>query len=234
MKKLLIVSSAACVLLAAAAPLGGAANRSAAPSTAKRAAGRIHQPVATPAAPPVYFEGKQIDIAHGAGASLDCVIYLTHGACFRTVAEMKADEARVAASPTADGAAFPSGGGLLASRGLLRPLASPLTATLLSCSAPLSVWTDEAYNGTEKDFAARQIWRNMTDYGINDQISSFIVGQCSAHLAENTNGGGLWYPCDTSAGAHHREMDLDNNNGGPPCSAQSTNWNDRVSSTWLN
>ncbi len=38
---------------------------------------------------------------------------------------------------------------------------------------------------------------------------------------------------DTSAGAHHREMDLDNNNGGPPCAAQSTNWNDRVSSTWV-
>jgi len=233
MKKILIASAAACALMAAAAPLdGAAANHSATSTRGKSSAGPIHAPVATPAAPPVYFQGKQIDIAHGAGASLNCVIYLTYGACFRTVAEMKADEARVAGSNTADGAAFP-GRGLLSTAGL-RPLLTPQSATLLSCSSPLSVWTDEAYNGTEKDFAARQIWRNMTDYGINDQISSFIVGQCSSHLAENTNGGGLWYPCDTSAGAHHREMDLDNNNGGPPCSGQSTNWNDRVSSTWLN
>jgi hypothetical protein len=147
---------------------------------------------------------------------------------------MKADEARVATSNTPDGAAVPSE----QSRGLasIKPplwFARPLSALLTSCSTPLSVWTDEGYGGTEKDFAAEQVWRNMSDYGINDAISSFIVGACNSHLAEDANGGGLWYPCDTSAGAHHREMDLDNNNGGPPCAGQSTNWNDRVSSTWV-
>lgn len=219
MKRLLIGALIVGTIVAAAALIGTA---SASSSTAVSSTETIHTAVASPAAPPVYYKGQQINLASGEGANLNCVIYLTHGACFDTVAHMKADEARVAKSDTADGAAFPS-----ATSDSVLP-AYPV------CSQPLSVWTDEGFQGTEKDFAARGVWRNMTDYGINDKISSFIVGACYSHLAENVDGGGLWYPCDTSSGAHHREMDLDDNNGGPPCPAQQTNWNDRVSSTWLN
>jgi hypothetical protein len=218
MKRLLIGALIAGTIVAAAALIGTA---SASSPTAVSSTDTIHPAVASPAAPPIYYKGKQINLAGGKGANLNCVIYLTHGACFDTVSQMKADEARVAKSDTADGAAFPS---------TTNADDSPLYPV---CSTPLSVWVDEGYQGTEKDFAARGVWRNMTDYGINDKISSFIVGNCYAHLAEDIYGGGLWYPCDTSPGAHHREMDLDNNNGGPPCSAQKTNWNDRVSSTYL-
>jgi hypothetical protein len=230
MKRVNLGVAAACVI-AIAALLGTA---TASGSSARAAADPVHAAVAATPAPPVYFNGHQIDIAHGAAAQLNCVIYLTYGNCFHTVAEMKADEARVAASNTPDGNSFP-GAALSGPQAITRVLAisRPLQVLLTSCSTPLSVWTDEGYGGTEKDFAAEQIWRNMSDYGIDNQISSFIVGACNSHLAENANGGGLWYPCDTSAGAHHREMDLDNNNGGPPCAAQSTNWNDRVSSTWV-
>jgi hypothetical protein len=206
------------IIVAVAALVGTA---SASPSADALSANTIHAAVAVQAAPPVYYKGKLINLAAGEGASLNCAIYLTHGACFNTVAEMKADEARISTSPTLDGAAFPSAAG-------------DISPAYPVCSQPLSVWTNEGYGGTEKDFAARGVWRNMTDYGINDQISSFIVGACYAHLAENVDGGGLWYPCDTSSGAHHREMDLDDNDGGPPCPSQQTNWNDRVSSTWLN
>ncbi|HEY2742314.1 MAG TPA: hypothetical protein VGI69_09070 [Gaiellaceae bacterium] len=219
MKRLLIGALIVGTLVAGAALIGTASARS---SASASPADTIHTAAAAPAAPPVYYKGKQINLAGGDGASLNCVIYLTHGVCFDTVAAMKANEARVARSDTPDGAAFPSA---------TNADVSPLYPV---CSTPLSVWVDEGYQGTEKDFAARGVWRNMTDYGINDKISSFIVGGCYSHLAENVDGGGLWYPCDTSSGAHHREMDLDDNNGGPPCPAQQTNWNDRVSSTWLN
>jgi len=56
----------------------------------------------------------------------------------------------------------------------------------------------------------------MADYGFDNQLSSYITGACYAHLAENTNGGGFWYPGYT--GPNHGEQYL------------SAGWNDRVSS----
>src|SRR5882762_2629347 len=105
MKRIVFGGASACALAAIAALLVAT---SALSSTTRLNSSPTHAAVTAPPAPPVYFNGQQIDIANGAAAQLDCVIYLTYGACFHTVTEMKADEARVAASNTPDGAAVPS------------------------------------------------------------------------------------------------------------------------------
>lgn len=135
MKRLLIGALIAGTIVAAAALIGTA---SASSPTAVSSTDTIHPAVASPAAPPIYYKGKQINLAGGKGANLNCVIYLTHGACFDTVSQMKADEARVAKSDTADGAAFPS---------TTNADDSPLYPV---CSTPLSVWVDEGYQGRRR------------------------------------------------------------------------------------
>ena len=76
------------------------------------------------------------------------------------------------------------------------------------------------YGGRHLVFYDRGYWQNLTDYGFNDQMSSYIVGACSSHLAENTNGGGYWYPGNTNAGS--------------AVSYVGAAWNDRVSSIYIN
>ena len=44
-------------------------------------------------------------------------------------------------------------------------------------------------------------WQNLTDYGFNDQLSSYITGGCYTYLAEHTNGVGAFYPGPTWAWA---------------------------------
>lgn len=85
-----------------------------------------------------------------------------------------------------------------------------------SCSSPLRLYEHGNYGGRQLQFYDRGYWQNLADYGFDNQLSSYITGACYAHLAENTNGGGYWYPGYT--GPNHGEPFL------------SAGWNDRVSS----
>jgi hypothetical protein len=181
------------------------------PASAQQSATRVAHVKALPTVR-MTFQGRPIDLSKGWGQAHSCVVWraahLTK--CFRTERQMRA--AVAAAIPlSADG--------------------TDVAAS--SCSSPLDLWQDEGYSNRHLQFWDRGFWQNLSNWSFNNQLSSFIVGACGVHLAENGNGGGLWYPCNTSAGAQHREMDLDDNNGGPPCAAQSTNWNDRVSSIFI-
>jgi hypothetical protein len=168
--------------------------------------------VRSPSVVRMTFQGRPIDLSKGWGKAHSCVVWraahLTK--CFRSDRQMRV---AVAAAITL--------------------IADDTDVAASSCSSPLDLWQDEGYSNRHLQFWDRGFWQNLSNWSFNNQLSSFIVGACGVHLAENGNGGGLWYPCNTSAGAQHREMDLDDNNGGPPCGAQSTNWNDRVSSIFI-
>jgi hypothetical protein len=68
-------------------------------------------------------------------------------------------------------------------------------------------------------FYDRGYWQNLADYSFDNQLSSYIVDACAVHLAENTNGGGSWYPGNTGAEATVPTM--------------GSAWNDRVSSIYI-
>ena len=67
-----------------------------------------------------------------------------------------------------------------------------------SCSSPLRLFEHSYYGGRQLLFFDRGYWQNLTDYGFNDQLSSYIIGACYTYLAEHTNGGGAFYPGSTS------------------------------------
>jgi hypothetical protein len=67
MKRLLIGALIAGTIVAAAALIGSA---SASSPTAVSSTKTIHMAVASPAAPPVYYKGQQINLAGGKGANL--------------------------------------------------------------------------------------------------------------------------------------------------------------------
>ena len=48
-----------------------------------------------------------------------------------------------------------------------------------SCSSPLRLFEHSYYGGRQLLFFDRGYWQNLTDYGFNDQLSSYIVGACS-------------------------------------------------------
>ena len=90
---------------------------------------------------------------------------------------------------------------------------------LASCSTPLRLFANTGYGGTELDMVVNGTWLNLSTWGFDNQLSSYQVGACSTHLAENANGGGSWYPGSTSAGAQ--------------ASSMLSGWDNRVSSVYL-
>ena len=67
--------------------------------------------------------------------------------------------------------------------------------------------------------STRSLWLNLSAYGFDNLTSSYRVGACSVYMAENSSGGGSWYPGNTSAGAQ--------------ASAMLSGWNNRVSSVYI-
>lgn len=153
-----------------------------------------------PQGPPTLalFEGKQIDLSKGWGDARACLVAYAAGVveCFRDQAGLSAREsqldAQIAASPD-------------------------IAAT--SCSSPLRLYADASYGGRELDFYDRGYWQNLSNWSFDNQTSSYRVGACGVYLADYANGGGSWYPGNTSAG--HNEPTM------------LSGWNDRVSSIYI-
>ncbi|HEV2758899.1 MAG TPA: hypothetical protein VGV86_04955 [Acidimicrobiales bacterium] len=139
------------------------------------------------------FEGRTIDLAGDWGAATACLVWREGGVveCFRTNEELEARRAelspgRPAAGPDASGAA--------------------VATYAYSCSDPLRLYDYTWYGGRQLMFFDRGYWQNLANYGFEDRTSSYIVGPCPAHLAEHGDGGGWWYPGDTSPGAGEPAM----------------------------
>lgn len=143
------------------------------------------------------FEGKQIDLSKGWGDAHACLVAHIAGVveCFRDRSGMLARESQLQAQ-----------------------FASPEIAAV-SCSSPLRLFADPSYGGRELDFYDRGYWQNLSTWSFDNQLSSYKVGACGVYLADYANGGGSWYPGNTSPGHDEPSMLL--------------GWNDRVSSIYI-
>jgi hypothetical protein len=151
------------------------------------------------------YNGTSINLASGWGSATDCVVWHSAGIvkCFDSSTQLHAWQAQYA-----PGGSTPAA------------VTSAAVIPLVSCGTPLNLYADAGYRGRHLTFYDRGYWQNLTDYGFNDQMSAYIVGACSSHLAENTNGGGYWYPGNTG--------------GGSAVTYVGAAWNDRVSSIYIN
>ena len=121
----------------------------------------------TPAA--AAFEGHRIDLAKNWEQARACIVLRQAQIveCFRTLDQAEARAAAVMPQYAAAG---------------------------YSCSSPLRLFEHSYYGGRQLLFFDRGYWQNLTDYGFNDQLSSYIVGACYTYLAEHINGVGAFYP----------------------------------------
>lgn len=144
------------------------------------------------------FEGKPIDLSKGWGDARACLV--AHGAgvveCFRDQAGLVARESQLQAQ-----------------------IASSPELAATTCSSPLRLFADASYGGRELDFYDRGYWQNLSSWSFDNQLSSYRVGACGVYLADYVNGGGSWYPGNTSAG--HDEPTM------------LSGWNDRISSIYI-
>lgn len=131
------------------------------------------------------FEGRKINLAEDWGEATACLVWRQGGVveCFRSAEDLDAFAAelaprRAATTPTTDD------GRLLAS-------------SSYSCSSALRLYEYNWYSGRQLLFWDRGYWQNLWLYGFDNQLSSYIVGGCYAHLAEYPDGGGWWYPGPT-------------------------------------
>ncbi len=195
---------AGCVAIGVVAAIAVAGNT---PAFANSTADVVHVPSKSIQSGPeiASYNGTSINLANGWGTATDCVVWHSAGIvkCFDSSTQLHAWQVQYAPG------------------GLTPVQAAPMAVTpLVTCSTPLNLYADAGYGGIHLVFYDRGYWQNLTNYGFNDQMSSFIVGACSSHLAENTNGGGYWYPGNTNAGS--------------AVSYVGAAWNDRVSSIYIN
>jgi hypothetical protein len=139
------------------------------------------------------FEGKLIDLSGGWGEAQACVVFEADrlAECFRDAATLHARETELASE----------------------------VSILASCSTPLRLFANTGYGGQELDIYTRGVWQNLSTWGFDNKLSSYKVGACGSHFAENANGGGSWYPGNTGAGAQSSSM--------------LSGWDNRVSSVYL-
>lgn len=139
------------------------------------------------------FEGRTIDLSQGWGEAQACLVFSGGGIieCFRDRDGLHAREAQLAGS----------------------------SAMLAACSSPLRLYADIYYGGRELALYDRGYWQNLSTWSFDNQLSSYKVGACGVRLAENANGGGAWYPGNTSAGAWEPFM--------------LSGWDNRVSSIYI-
>jgi hypothetical protein len=81
-------------------------------------------------------------------------------------------------------------------------------------------WEWGSFNAGSYGFEGRTYWQNLPAY-MDDNTSSYTMGDRPGHMAENQGGGGWWYPGDTSVCA------LKSITYGPYPS-----WDNRISSGW--
>jgi hypothetical protein len=145
------------------------------------------------------FEGKTINLAEGWGRAQACVVWRAKGAveCFASEAAMTRREGQLSLSAAG---------------------VSVTASVAGSCSSPLRLYENTWYGGRQLAFWDYGYWQNLADYGFDNQLSSYKIGSCYAHLAESAWGGGWWYPGNT--GPFYSEP------------VMSSGWNDRVSSIY--
>lgn len=139
------------------------------------------------------FEGKLIDLSRGWGDARTCVVFDVDrvAECYRDAATLHARETELTSE----------------------------VSILASCSTPLRLYANTGFAGQELAIYTRGIWQNLSTWGFDNKLSSYKVGACGSHLAENANGGGSWYPGNTGAGAQSSSM--------------LSGWDNRVSSVYL-
>ena len=139
------------------------------------------------------FEGRRINLADDWGDATACLVWRQGGVleCFRTAEALDAFEARLA--PRRETTIRPTDGSFLAAS--------------YSCSSALRLFEHNWYGGRQLLFWDRGYWQNLYRYGFDDQMSSYKVGGCYAHLAEHPDGGGWWYPGPTYPYAGEPVMD---------------------------
>jgi hypothetical protein len=86
----------------------------------------------------------------------------------------------------------------------------------------LFIWTRADFTGASAAFAERGRWANLRAE-VDNQGSSFHMGDHSGHLAESQNGVGHWYPGNTGVCAYALNL---NTNG--------LGWNNRITSRYRN
>lgn len=86
----------------------------------------------------------------------------------------------------------------------------------------LHIWSGADYTGAVASLSDRGRWANIGN-SVNNEGSSFHMGDHSGHLAENYDGGGWWYPGNTGVCAYENNLNL---NG--------SGWNNRISSRYRN
>lgn len=86
----------------------------------------------------------------------------------------------------------------------------------------LVIWTGADWTGATAGLEDRFRWANLRAE-VDNEGSSFHMGDYSGHLAENQDGGGYWYPGSTAACAVENNL---NRNG--------SGWNNRISSRYRN
>lgn len=200
-----LASVGAVLLCALAMSVGGAA----AQPTSRSEALEQGDPAATApsfseAADGYVYNGKRVSAAMITDKRLSCLaVDRGPSRCYDDAAALQAAEVR----PTATASARP------------RPRAH---MTACGVYELLFIWTGADYAGASAAFEDHHRWANL-GAAINNEGSSFHMGDASGHLADLPGGGGYWYPRDTSACAHENNL---NRNG--------SGWNNRISSRYRN
>ena len=145
------------------------------------------------------FEGRLIDLSQSWGEARACLIWRQGGVeeCFRTPEEMDARAFQL--SPERAGRPDSTSGTATAS----------YSASSYSCSSSLRLYDYNYYGGRQLSFWDRGYWQNLWDYGFDDRTSSYAVGGCYVHLAEDPDGWGWWYPGPTYPWAGEPVMSWD-------------------------
>jgi hypothetical protein len=129
------------------------------------------------------FEGGQIDLGGDWGEAQACLVWRQGGVleCFRTAEALDAraqelePQRAATAPPPSDSTEIPG------------------TYAAYSCVSSLRLFDYNWYGGRQLSFWDRGYWQNLGDYGFDNRTSSYIVGGCYVHLAEQPHGYGWWY-----------------------------------------
>lgn len=92
------------------------------------------------------------------------------------------------------------------------------------CNVVTDLWTyqNKQYEGNATGIAVRFEWKDEPTY-MNNETSSYRMGDYSGHMSDYSGGGGYWYPGDTSACAYQSNI-----------AQWDPEWNDRITSRYRN
>jgi len=144
----------------------------------------------------ITFEGRRINEAQVVARGLACLDTATGYLCKKNQSEFAAEEQAAGE----EGEATPD------------------------CAEVTFLWVyqHKQYEGASDSLAARGEWRDVPGW-LNNETTSFRMGDYSGHLSDYSGGGGYWYPGDTGICAY--QSNIANVYPG---------WNDRITSRYRN